>query len=346
MAKKKQPAKPKASTPSQRAPVVWIVVLALIVITGGVALWWANGAALSPTPAPPSQLGGVTSCRRLPGFVAAQGFDPATAALSTSDDRRMGLLLIEPDGAGGQRVYQHPSWDDAGWLGGVALDERGNVYVVPAPRISLFDNPPAAHTRLYRVDTDTGVLSVLLELPAAAPVASTAPSQTNPYGLMGVTYDCETASLYVSSIAGSSRTAEVGRLFRIDVSGAQPKIAAQFEGVDAIGLGVFNGAKDKRLYFGSARTSEIRSVALDTRGDFFGGARVDFSLAEHDPRGDDKARRLTFSEAAGLRVDALKFNYNLVASSEHRQNMYRYAYDSNTDGWVFLEVRPVLKGGD
>ncbi|MGQ0600916.1 MAG: hypothetical protein ACT4QE_04370, partial [Anaerolineales bacterium] len=98
MAKKKQAAKSKIPASSRRAPVVWIGLLALAVVVGGVALWWANGGALSltPTAAPPSQLGGVTSCRRLPGFVAAQGFDPATAALSTSDDRRMGLLLVEP----------------------------------------------------------------------------------------------------------------------------------------------------------------------------------------------------------------------------------------------------------
>jgi len=335
---KKKPA-PGAKAPAPRTSPVWFVLLGLLIVAGAAILLWLNGGLPGATPAPPGKLGGVTACRQLPGFVAAQGFDPNTAALSTSDDRRMGLVLIQPDGAGGQNVYQHPTWDDAGWLGGLTLDENGNVYVVPAPRISLLDNAPVKQTQLYRVDSATGELAVLLDLPAAAP-----PSQTNPYGLMGVTYDCETRSLYVSSIAGSTRAAEVGRLFRVEL-GAQPRVAAQFDGVDAIGLGVFNGRKDKRLYFGSARTSEVLSLALDARGNFTGPARVDFSLAEHDPRGDDKARRLTFSDAAGLRVDAVKFNYNLVASSEHRQNQYQYAYDSNTDGWVLLDVRTELQSG-
>lgn len=314
-----------------------------VALVGLVIGWGASNATFPflPGTATPRSVGGVNGCRRLPGFVVTQGFDSRTAALSTSDDRRMGLLLIQPDEFGGQKVYQHPTWDDAGWLGGLALDERGHVYVVPAPRISMYDNPPQDQTKLYRVDTNSGEMALLMDLPAFQP-----PSQTNPFGLMGLTYDCETQSLYVSSIAGSSRTAEVGRLFRIDLSGNTPALADQLEKVDAIGLGVFNGSRDKRLYFGSARTSEIFSVALDAQGNFSGGPRLDFSLAPYDPRGDDKARRLTFSDGALLRVDALKFNFNLVATSEHLQNQYLFSYDANTDKWLFIEMKPVLKGGN
>jgi hypothetical protein len=263
------------------------------------------------------------------------------ASLSTADDRRMGLVLVEPAADGSPRKYQHESWTMAGWLGGLVLDERGNVYTVPAPRISLWDNPPEKQTILYRVEAESGVMAALLTLPAAQP-----PSAANPYGLMGLAYDCETRSLYVSSVAGSSRAAEAGRLFRVDVSGAAPRLAAQLDGVDAIGLGVFNAAQGKRLYFGSARTSEVRSVALDAAGGFSGAPRLEFNLAEHDPRGDDKARRLTFDLAGGLQVDAMKFNFNLVATSEHQQNRYRYRYDASTDTWVFLDLASVVKGGE
>jgi hypothetical protein len=69
-------------------------------------------------------------------------------------------------------------------------------------------------------------------------------------------------------------------------------------------------------------------------------------LADYDPRGDDKARRLTFDSVGGLKVDGLKFNFNLVASSEHRQNEYRFAYEAASDSWRFLDVVSVLKTGD
>jgi hypothetical protein len=184
-------------------------------------------------------------------------------------------------------------------------------------------------------------MAALLDLPAVRP-----PSQTNPYGLMGLAYDCQTRSLYLSSVAGSSRDMEAGRLFRVDLRGPAPQVAAQLDGVDAIGLGVFAGAQGKRLYFGSARTSEVRSVALDEAGDFTGAPRVELTLAEHDPRGDDKARRLTFDAAGTLRVDAMKFNFNLVATSEHRQNAYRYLYDRAKDAWVFQDMTSVVRGGN
>lgn len=335
---KKQSRKPKPRAQPSGLLQWWPVIVVLILFAGILAMWWASGQPVA-APATPRALGGVSGCFTLPRFLSAIGFS-SSAALSTTDDRLMGLALIEPTSDGERRTYQHETWDDAGWLGGLALDERGNIYAVPAPRISLWDNPPTEQTKLYRVDSDTGVMAVLLELPAASP-----PSQTNPFGLMGVTYDCETRSLYVSSVAGSSLEVEAGRLFRVDVSGPEATLAAHWPNVDAIGVGVFNGAQGKRLYFGSARTSEVRSIALDAQGNFTGAPRVEFSLAEYDPRGDDKARRLTFDSTGGLKVDGLKFNFNLVAGSEHRHNVYRFAYDSNTDRWQFLEMSSVLKGG-
>lgn len=333
--------KPGRKLPAQPRRPEWlqwwpVAVLAL----GAAGLAWAATRPAVPPPATPRAIGGVANCARQPAFVTAMGFSQ-NASLSTADDRRMGLVLVEPAADGSLRAYQHESWTLAGWLGGLVLDERGNIYAVPAPRISLWDNPPEKQTTLYRVDAESGVMAALLALPAAQP-----PSAANPYGLMGLTYDCETRSLYVSSVAGSSRAAEVGRLFRVEVGGAAPKLSAQLDGVDAIGLGVFNAAQGKRLYFGSARTSEVRSVALDEAGNFTGAPRREFDLAEHDPRGDDKARRLTFDPTGGLQVDGMKFNFNLVATSEHQQNRYRYRYDAAGDAWIFLEVAPVVKGGN
>ncbi len=325
--------------PVQRAQPGWVQWWPAAVLVLGAAglVWLATRPAASPVSAPRA-LGGVANCASQPAFVAAAGFS-LNSALTTSDDRRMGLVLIEAAADGSLRHYQDPTWTTAGWLGGIALTERGDVYVIPAPRISLWDNPPEKSTILYRVDGATGQMAPALTLPPAQP-----PSAANPYGLMGLAYDCETHSLYVSSVAGSSRQAEVGRLFRVEVSGAAPKLAAQLDGLDAIGLGVFNGVQAKRLYFGSARTSEVRSIALDAAGNFTGTPRFEFNLADQDPRGDDKARRLTFDPVGGLQVDGLKFNFNLVATSEHRQNRYRYRYNSAADAWDFVDLSSVAIG--
>lgn len=340
----KRPSRPPRAAARTHSWLEWWPLFLVAAIVGGV-VWLASGggptpsaASVTPT-APGRQFGGTADCRRQPAFLPTFGFT-SNALLSSTDPRRMGLVLLEADANGEVRTFQHATWDDAGWLGGLALDERGHVYVVPAPRISLQDNPLADQTTLYRVDSETGELAPWLQLPAARP-----PSQSNPFGLMGLAYDCDTHSLYVASVAGSGRSEEVGRIYRLDLSGPTPVIAAQWEGVDAIGLGVFVSPEGRRLYFGSARTPEVRSLALTAAGDFVGPARVEFSLADYEVRGDDRARRLTFNATGGLRVDAVKFNYNLVASTETRQNLYQFQYDTATGRWQFLDVSFVNKDG-
>ena len=67
---------------------------------------------------------------------------------------------------------------------------------------------------------------------------------------------------------------EVGRIFEIDP--ATTKIESELDNIDAFGSIVFNTAKGKRLYFGMARTSEVRSVLLDDNGHFVGEPRPEF----------------------------------------------------------------------
>jgi hypothetical protein len=217
------------------------------------------------------------------------------------------------------------------------LDRNGNIYLIPAPRVDLFSNPPEKQNVLYVVDDKTGVMKAYLDLPYER-----APSQLNPYGLMGLGFDCDTNGLYVSSVAGSSRNEELGRIFRVDLSTG--KITDQLEYMDVLGIGVFNTPKGKRLYFGKARTPEIHSIALDNAGNFVGDSRLEFSIVGLDPSGADKGRRIQFRTVGNERslemiIDTLKFNYNLVPpSSQSLRLALRYVYEPNTDTWKFMEL--------
>ena len=99
--------------------------------------------------------------------------------------------------------------------------------------------------------------------------------------------DCDTNSLYVGSIMGSTRGNERGRLFRVDLLSNQ--VTATYDGVDAFGMAVYNSAAGKRLYFGAARAPEIRSIALRDDGAFGDDMRKEISLEDMGPRGDDRA---------------------------------------------------------
>jgi hypothetical protein len=313
-------------------PWVWLaiggtLVVAALVIIGALVL--QPGAAGSTPAAPVSRIGQVQGCRRVPRFAAAQGFRSAT--FSTEDRAVVGLKMV--DGADPSRVYRHPSWSSAGSLGPVLADGQGNIYVAPVPRINLLDNPPELQNRIYRVDSASGEMSLYADLPAAAP-----PTPENVYGVLGLALDCETNSLYATSVAGSTRSEERGRIFRVDLGSGV--VTSTFDGVDAIGVGVFNTARGKRLYFGPARVSEIRSVALDAAGNFTGEERVELPLTAPGASGTDRARRITFTDAGEMQVNGRQFDFNMVANTLQPRLLYVFQYQLADDSWKFVSYTP------
>ncbi len=327
MPKKRAPSpKPKATTPLLIGGIALLVVALFI----GAVIYFNQ----TPAPASPSAFafGAVTYCRIVPPFAARLGFNEAS--ILDAQSGRKGLVLYNPTANGSppadEEVYQAPTWDDAGYLGPLTTDKAGNIYVAPVPHISLYDNPPEQQNTVYKVDAQTGVMAAFVSL-----LATEKPSRANPYGILGLTYDCDTNSLYVSSVAGSTLTAEHGAIYRIDLVSGQ--VASTLKDKDAFGIGVFNGVSGKRLYFGSARTPNVKSVALSAKGDFAGVPRTEFSIAGWGPQGDDRARRIVFDVNAQMTVRGTLFEYNLIASSERVQTEYLLKYDTRTDTWQPLE---------
>lgn len=347
---KPDPALPISSTtprPAQSAPVrssgppvwTWFVTGALLIAAlavGGYFLFFrsapSNNQAGNNGQA--AQIGGVNYCKEVPKFV--QNFklgNNYSSVFSTSERGVKGLaLVIQPTAAnqGGQtRTFQDPSWTMAGALAPIQYGKSGNFFVSPAPSINVSDNPPDQQNQVYRVDSATGVMSRYLDLPRAGP-----PSPENPFGVLGMAYDCDTDQLYVSSVAGSSRDQEIGRIYRIDT--VKNAVVSQFDKVDALGLTIFNGAKGKRLYYGLARWPEIWSVALDATGNFQGQPRLEISLANLGPRGSDKARAIEFLRGTQMIVHGIEFSFNLIAPTEKQETAYTFKYDPTTDKWAFV----------
>lgn len=304
-------------------------IVAVLAIGG--ALVWLNRSSGNSS-SPPKLASGwapgpVNLCRGAPKFPTKLGFSNAVA-FSTSERLNKGLELIEP-GAGGSlenaKRYQDPTWTMGGYLGVFVADRDGNVYVAPSPRISLIDNPPDKANILYKVDTNSGVMSEYLNLPTDTP-----PSSENPYGILALTYDCDTNSLYVTSVMGSTRAKQVGRIYRVDLKTGQ--VADQYDGVDAFGVAPFNLPTGKRLYFGSARTPEVYSIALDGEGNFSGEPRLEVTLNG----AFNKPRRIDFNARNQMLVRGIDFNFTLSATSEDRRTDYLFGYDPANDKWTQL----------
>jgi hypothetical protein len=272
------------------------------------------------------------NCKLVPPFVGRLGFNTRNALFSTSEKKMMGLVLIESaDPLNPQarviKKYQDSSWKKAGWLASIQLDEHGNIYTAPAPFISVLNNPASNQNTVYRVNGQNGHMDPFIKLPPP----DSATSQ-NPYGILGMIYLCETGSLYISTVAGSNRHIEKGVLYQADA--ATGKISAKLTGMDILGMGIAYTGGERRLFLGSARSSDVYAVALDKEGNFSGKPALAFSLDGLGPRGDDKVRRIRTNKDGSLEVHGMEFNFNLIAPTEKQETVYRFVYDESQKKWI------------
>jgi outer membrane protein assembly factor BamB len=273
-------------------------------------------------------------CKSQGAFIKSIGFNPARSALSTSENRKMGLVLIQfnengDTTNGDKKIYQHPSWKTAGWLGPILIDPQGNCFVGPIPVINLLDNPPAKQNTIYKVDANTGEMKMFMELPVAENI-----SPTNPYGILAFAYLCETNTLYISTVQGSTRDTEKGFIYAVDATTGN--IIDKIGNIDAIGMGISYISGKRRLYFGSARTADVYSVVLAKDGKFNGNPSLEFSIADLGPRGDDKVRRIKFDKTTGyMQIYAVEFNYNLTAPTEKQESIYSFAWNNDSQKWEY-----------
>lgn len=329
-----------ALPPTRRRRLVPLLIVAVMLAAGAFALaLWLPGrnrterpAAVvsSPTPGP---VGPVDGCRAGPRFQDKLGLSKQ-AALTTALTSVKGLAIIDPQGDGGKgSIYRHDTWDGAGFLGPFITDRKGDIYVAPVPLVSLVDNPPELQNRIYRIGTDDETMRLFIELPSAAP-----PGGSSPFGVVGLAYDCETESLYASSLAGSTAGQEVGRIYQIDISTGQ--VISQLDGVDAMGVGVYNTDRGKRLFYALARSPEVRSVALDADGKFSGQPQSEFNYMSHTLGGRRTARRIRFMDAGEMRLNMMDFNYSLQVASKRMEDALTYRYDAATGKWTFEKIDP------
>lgn len=285
----------------------------------------------------------IKPCQNQPTFIRTLGFDPLWTGLSTSEKTAIGISLVVFDKKPGQTApdaqsaksstYQHPSWKKAGYLSTITLDVLGNVYTIPAPLISMLYNKTEKLNTIYRIDANTGDLNEWVSLPFAAK-----PSSNNPYGLLGLSYDCKDHILAASTVAGSDRYNERGVLYTLNTS--SKKIIDSIRNIDVMGIGfALDEAGNKRLYFGRTRTGDIYSVIVNVAGKMIKkSTRKELSLDGYGPRGDDKARKIKF-DGNQLIVSGTAFNYNLQASSEKPETVYTFIWVPKNKKWGLINYQ-------
>lgn len=301
-------------------PIVCLALVCLLAACGqkeGAAPSLPEGYMVGPT----------DQCHATPQFLSTLNFE--RPVIDTTQEFAVGVLVRDLAGESGQ--YQHDTWDDAGKVGPFAIDWLGNIFVAPAPVISLELNPVAEQNKIFKVDTRTGEMTEFASLPWPLP-----PGSGNPFGVVGLAYDCDTGSLYAASVAGSTPQDEVGVIYQINPDNGE--ILSRLENVDALGVGIFRASQGRRLYYGAGRTPAVYSVGLDGDGRFTGQPRLEFSLAAQPGGSTDKAQRIQFTTDNTMIVKAIEFNYSLQPTSRIQKDVYTFQYQPADDTWVLQSI--------
>lgn len=321
MAKKKKQKK-KAPQKAKKKPFLMILLTSLI----GLILYnivFGSGKKQNEKVLP-IVIGPVNLCRQIPPLAKKNGMkEPLLIDLRQQGFE--GLRIIEARENG--KILQMEEWDDAGHLGPYTLDRKGNIYTAPVPHVSLELNKQEDQNRIMKVDGKSGEMYEYIRFPYPSTF-----THNNPFGVMGLAYDCQTESIYASSIAGSGPNKIQGIIYQIDL--ATKEITSQLDGVDAIGINIFVTKTGKRLYYGSARDPEVFSIALDEQGHFEGAPSFEFSLMAQKGGSADRAHRIRFSQNKGMEIKGIEFSYSLMAASDPLRNIYNFTYDAPSDDWI------------
>lgn len=269
------------------------------------------------------------SCLGAPQFIQDLGFDPSKSALSSKEDRVMGVTLIELNdnnnpNSSRNRTYQDPTWDDAGYLGTITRDRVGNLYMAPKAKVNILHNPHNDQNSIYMISTSTGKLSKFMDLPLEFKQTN-----QNPFGLLGAFYDCETDHLIVSTISGSDQNNERGIIYAIDIH--TKKIKKILSGIDALSVGIITIKGQRKLIYGNARNSEIWSINIDYNHKTSGKSSQIIDLTGYGYAGDYKAKKIQ-QKGNKLYIQATIFQFSLSAGNDEQSANFVFRYEN--ENWI------------
>ncbi|PDV99492.1 hypothetical protein A9Q02_11910 [Candidatus Chloroploca asiatica] len=259
-------------------------------------------------------------CRGLPAFATTFAAEAGSTLALATDRTEQGLVLLTDS-----TVYQHPTWDAAGYLGAMAYDHMGNVYVAPTPRISLQDNPLAGVTTLWRVDSATGIMSPFATLAGEA-------GERNPFGILGLTYACGLDRLFAGTVIGSTPGEERGGIVAIDRGGQQTSLVTD---LDVMGVLVVATPDGYDLYAGLARSPDLVALPLDASGTPSGPLRPLLDLTTAGATAGERARKMRLV-GDELIVDLVPFNFSLQSSAtgNPQARQATWGWDADLATWV------------
>ncbi len=261
------------------------------------------------------------SCARLPSFLYKNGI--RRPIIDLSQQQHTGVAFID---AKSKKVLYNKLWGRYDALGTYTIDDRGNIYLTPNPFISITPATFNLQKAIYKLD-NSGKLERWMVLDDIAPNAR------NPYGLISIVFDCDDKTLYVSSLDKSDYKSAKGRIYHIDPK--KKEIIDKVSGFDALTIALLKNQNGKYLLAGNARDNGVyASKFLNNK------IQKDFIKLFDIPNPELRVRKIRVIGKNRLYLEAIKFNYSLIAQTTKKQRIHYIAiYNPQTNSWSVQEQK-------
>ncbi len=267
-----------------------------------------------------SEILAVKKCASLPHFLSLKSIG-SPILIDLSQQRFKGVALLY--GRGFEKVYHPLQWEQYEHMGTYTLSADTDIYLAPIPYISIRPTTFNLQNKIYKIDSNSGKLEIYKEFEDVKADAN------NPYGIVGVEYDCDDDTLWVSAIDRSDYTHARGRLYHVDLK--TKKILAKKEGLDLLTLKVVYAKDGKYILAADARTPRV--VAIKVSKDGIEDAVNVLSLPDPNLR----VRKIKPIDKDLIKLEAIPFNYTLVARSSNKNRVELKArYDKEKAIWSVI----------
>jgi hypothetical protein len=287
-----------------------IVALCIVVAVGFVVISQKNKQeTMASLPKIENNLGDFSKqhmCARPPQFLQKLNI-PQPVMIDLSQKRFKGIALLY--GKNFKKVLHPKVWEQYAHFSTYAIDEVGNIYLIPTPFISIRPTTFNLQKNLYKLESKTGKISIFMHLDDVLPSAS------NPYGLNAITYDCEDGSLWVAAIDESDYQSQKGVIYHINLQ--TKEVLQRVEGFDVLSMTIVKSEKGKYLLVGSARDNGLYAYIIRDKKLLDTATKL-LEL----PNPNEHIRKIKVIEKNRLELQSIPFSYALIAQTSKQDRVY------------------------
>lgn len=302
-----------------------VIALIVILIAGYLVVSKKNESIVEPQTKEQSNIGTFTKqtmCARPPQFLRRLKI-PQPVVIDLSQKKYKGIALHF--GKNFEKTLHPKIWEQYEHFSTYAMDESGNILLIPTPFISIRPTTFNLQKNLYKLDTKTGKLSIFMHFDDIHP------SSNNPYGLNAIAYDCDDKTLWAAAIDESNYQSQKGVIYHINLQ--TKEILQKVKGFDVLSMTIARSEKGKYLLVGSARDNGLYVYDMSQNTTKFNNIKL-FEL----PLSNERIRKIKVIGNNLLEIQSVPFSYSLIAqSSKKDRTFYTAKWDEVEKEWIVIK---------